>query len=387
MDIRSRVHEVYDEMISWRRDFHRHPELSNNEFRTTEKIVELLKSFGVDSVERPLPTGAVALIKGAKPGKCVAIRADIDALPVKEQTGLDFASENDGVMHACGHDGHTTVGLALARLLASLKSELRGTIKLCFQPAEEGVRGAHAMVESGIVDDVDYMLGAHFGFKMRKTGTVACNVTGFLATSKYDAHFQGVPAHAGAAPEQGKNALLAAACAALNLHAISRHSAGASRINVGRLDAGSGRNVIGDKALVCLETRGATSAINAFMETEAQRILKAAAMMYDVKVDIKKVGGAAGGSNSPELAAFLEKEANSLGIFEEVVGECPFGASEDFSYFMERVQSHGGQAAYMMVGADLAAGHHDSHFDFDERALGYSLKLMGCAVCKLLLSK
>lgn len=249
------------------------------------------------------------------------------------------------------------------------------------------MRGAHAMVESGIVDDVDYMLGAHFGFKMRKTGTVACNVTGFLATSKYDAHFQGVPAHAGAAPEQGKNALLAAACAALNLHAISRHSAGASRINVGRLDAGSGRNVIGDKALVCLETRGATSAINAFMETEAQRILKAAAMMYDVKVDIEKVGGAAGGSNSPELAAFLEKEANSLGIFEEVVGECPFGASEDFSYFMERVQSHGGQAAYMMVGADLAAGHHDSHFDFDERALGYSLKLMGCAVCKLLLSK
>lgn len=136
------------------------------------------------------------------------------------------------------------------------------------------MRGAHAMVESGIVDDVDYMLGAHFGFKMRKTGTVACNVTGFLATSKYDARFQGVPAHAGAAPEQGKNALLAAACATLNLHAISRHSAGASRINVGRLDAGSGRNVIGDKALLCLETRGATSEINAFMETEAQRIIK-----------------------------------------------------------------------------------------------------------------
>ena len=123
------------------------------------------------------------------------------------------------------------------------------------------------------------------------------------------------------------------------------------------------------------------------MEAEAQRIIKAAAMMYDVKVDIEKVGGAAGGSNSPELAAFLEEEAKSLGIFHEVVGACPFGASEDFSYFMERVQSHGGQAAYMMVGADLAAGHHDSHFDFDERALGYSLKLMGCAVCKLLLSK
>ena len=333
-------------------------------------------------------------MKFSEDGPVVAVRFDMDSNDVTETREAShrankegFASCHAGAMHACGHDGHTTVGLALARLLASLKDQLRGTIKLCFQPAEEGVRGAHAMVESGIVDDVDYMLGAHFGFKMRKTGTVACNVTGFLATSKYDARFQGVPAHAGAAPEQGKNALLAAACATLNLHAISRHSAGASRINVGRLDAGSGRNVIGDKALLCLETRGATSEINAFMETEAQRIIKAAAMMYDVKVDIEKVGGAAGGSNSPELAAFLEEEAKSLGIFDEVVGACPFGASEDFSYFMERVQSHGGQAAYMMVGADLAAGHHDSHFDFDERALGSSLKLMGCAVCKLLLSK
>ena len=139
MDIRSRVHEVYDEMISWRRDFHRHPELSNNEFRTTEKIVELLKSFGVDSVERPLPTGAVALIKGAKPGKCVAIRADIDALPVKEQTGLDFASENDGVMHACGHDTHAAMLLGVAKVLCGMRDEICGSVKLIFQPAEENV--------------------------------------------------------------------------------------------------------------------------------------------------------------------------------------------------------------------------------------------------------
>ena len=383
--------DVQDDMVACRRDLHAHPEPGWTEFRTAAKVAKTLAELGytvktgadtiredammgVPSAEKLAKEQQRAIAEGADPGwvkkmdggrtgvlgvmkfsadgPVVAVRFDMDSNDVTETTEAahrankeGFASCHAGAMHACGHDGHTTVGLALARLLASLKSELRGTIKLCFQPAEEGVRGAHAMVESGIVDDVDYMLGAHFGFKMRKTGTVACNVTGFLATSKYDAHFQGVPAHAGAAPEQGKNALLAAACAALNLHAISRHSAGASRINVGRLDAGSGRNVIGDKALVCLETRGATSAINAFMETEAQRILKAAAMMYDVKVDIEKVGGAAGGSNSPELAAFLEKEANSLGIFEEVVGECPFGASEDFSYFMERVQSHGGQAA------------------------------------------
>ncbi len=422
-----------DDMIQCRRDLHQYPEPGWTEFRTAAKVAKTLAALGyevktgadtikqeammgVPSAEKLAQEQQRAIAEGADPawvekmtggrtgvvgimhfsddGPVVAVRCDMDSNDVTETDDPahfpnqeNFASHHPGAMHACGHDGHTTVGLYLAKLLAELKGELKGTIKLCFQPAEEGVRGAHAMVESGIVDDVDYMLGAHFGFKMKETGTVACNVTDFLATTKYDARFIGAPAHAGASPEQGKNALLASCCAALNLHAIARHSAGASRINVGRLDAGSGRNIIGDKALLCMETRGATSEINQYMENESARILKAAAMMYDVKVEIEKVGGAAGGSNSPALAEFLETEAKSLGIFKKVVGKCPFGASEDFSYFMERVQSHDGQAAYMMIGADLAAGHHDSHFNFDERALGYSLKLMGCAVCRLLLTK
>lgn len=435
MALREKIMTLADamqaDMVKCRRDLHHYPEPGWTEFRTAAKAAAFLTELGYEvktgsdviaqdsmmgvpdaetlaaAQERAIKegadpawvqkmtgglTGVMGIMQFSEDGPVVGIRFDMDSNDVQETAEPEhkankegFASCHAGAMHACGHDGHTTVGLALAKLLASLKDQLKGTVKLCFQPAEEGVRGAHAMVESGIVDDVDYMLGAHFGFKMRHTGSVACNVTGFLATSKFDAHFKGVPAHAGAAPEQGKNALLAAACAALNLHAIARHSAGASRINVGRLDAGSGRNVIGDKALLSLETRGATSEINAYMEKEAERIIKAAAFMYDVEADIKKVGGAAGGSNSPELAAFLEEEAKQLNIFKEVVGACPFGASEDFSYFMERVQQHGGQAAYMMIGADLAAGHHDSHFDFDERALGYSLKMMGSAVCGLLM--
>lgn len=418
------------EMIACRRDLHHYPETGWTEYRTAAKAAARLQELGYvvqtgaetitkdcmmgvpqadvlraaekRAVEEGADAAWVAKMEGGRTGvvgtmhfgaggPVVAIRFDMDCNDVTETDSAEhrpnqegFASCHKGAMHACGHDGHTTVGLALAALLTRFKEELNGTVKLCFQPAEEGVRGAHAMVASGVVDDVDYMLGAHFGFKMKRTGSIACNVTDFLATSKYDARFTGVPAHAGAAPEQGKNALLAAACAALNLHAIARHSAGASRVNVGRLDAGSGRNIIGDKALLCLETRGATSGINAYMEREAERVIKAAAMMYDTQVELQKVGGAAGGSNSPKLAAFLEREARALGIFDEVVGECPFGASEDFSYFMERVQSHGGEAAYMMVGANLAAGHHDSHFDFDEKALSYSLKMLGSCACKLL---
>lgn len=437
MDIQEKIFQMADErkaaLIKQRRDLHRHPETGWTEFRTASLAASALSRLGYEvhtgtdtvktSAMMGVPsaaslkqaqqraidegadpswvekmagghTGVVGIMHFAAPGPVVALRFDMDSNDIDETTDESHRPNREGfsschaqAMHACGHDGHTTVGLAVAELLAALRDELKGTIKLVFQPAEEGVRGAKAMTECGIVDDVDYMLGAHFGFKMHETGSIACDVKEFLATSKFDARFTGVPAHAGAAPEAGKNALLAAACAALNLHAIARHSDGASRINVGFLQAGSGRNIIGDKALLELETRGATSEINAYMEKEALRILQAAAAMYDTKISIRQVGGAAGGSNSPALSSYLEQHAKSLGIFKKVTGTCSFSASEDFSYFMERVQQHGGQAAYMMIGANLAAGHHDSHFDFDENALVYALKMLTTAAAGLLLGR
>lgn len=419
-----------DTTVARRRDLHQHPEPAWTEFRTASFVVETLTKLGYDvqlgadvvvedammgvpsaavlakESERAIAqganpelvakmaggkTGVVATLKFANPGPVVGLRFDMDsndaneAKDEKHRPNKDgFASVNKGAMHACGHDGHTSVGLAVAEILMNLKDELAGTVKLIFQPAEEGVRGAKAMVESGIVDDVDFMLGAHFGFKMKKTGQLACNVTGFLATSKYDAEFTGVPAHAGAAPETGRNALLAAAIASVNLHAISRHSDGASRINVGVLNAGSGRNVIPANAILKLETRGASSKINEYMASEAKRIIEAAAAMYDVEVKITEMGGAAGGNNTKELADTITSVAKRIGIFEEIVPHSDFGASEDFSYFMERVQQKGGQAAYMMVGADLAAGHHDSYFDFDEKSLDLATKIIATSAVDLL---
>jgi aminobenzoyl-glutamate utilization protein A len=416
--------------IERRRDLHQHPEVAWTEFRTASFVADLLTEFGyevsvgadtiteagmmgvptsallAEHMKRAIAqganptwvekmaggkTGVVGILKFAKPGPVVGLRFDMDSNDAIEADGEKhrpakdgFCSINKGAMHACGHDGHTSVGLAVAEILMKLNDELAGSVKLIFQPAEEGVRGAKAMVEKGIVDDVDYMLGAHFGFQMKKTGQLACNVTGFLATSKYDAEFTGLPAHAGAAPETGKNALLAAAVAAVNLHAISRHSDGVSRINVGMLNAGSGRNVIPANAVIKLETRGATSKINRYMIAEAAKVIKAAAMMYDVEVKITEMGGAAGGNNTVELADAITKTAERLGVFEEIVPACNFGASEDFSYFMERVQEKGGQAAYMMIGADLAAGHHDSYFDFDEKALDLATKMIATAATDLL---
>ncbi len=136
------------------------------------------------------------------------------------------------MMHACGHDGHTAIGLGLAHTLKQFESGLHGVIKLIFQPAEEGTRGARAMVDAGVVDDVDYFTAVHIGTGV-PAGTVVCGSDNFMATTKFDAHFTGTAAHAGAKPEDGHNALLAAAQATLALHAIAPHSEGASRVNVG----------------------------------------------------------------------------------------------------------------------------------------------------------
>lgn len=404
-----------DEMVARRRDLHRHPETGWTEFRTASMIIKELQALGyevafgaavVDEasmmgvpkqeelaayMERAVQegadknlleqmtggkTGIVAVLKTTKPGKTVAFRFDMDCNDVEEEKSdthrpvkEGFASGHAKAMHACGHDGHVTIGLAVAKLLVAHKNELAGTVKLIFQPAEEGVRGAYAMVNAGVVDDVDYLFGGHIGFKATSDNSLVTMTDGFLATTKLDAEFKGVSAHAGAAPEQGKNALLAAAQAAISLNTISRHSQGSSRINVGVLNAGTGRNVVPDIASLKLETRGATTAINNFMVSEARRMLAACAAMYDVELKITMAGGAPACFADKELGHEVAELARAKCNYDEIAEYVDMGGSEDCGYFMERVQQKGGRALYLMYGTKIAAGHHNSRFDFNEEVL------------------
>lgn len=398
-----------------RRDFHRYPEQGWVEFRTASHVAERLSQLGFavqlgqtvvsdsarmgvpdrqtldealarartqGAIERWLPaleggfTGVVGTLDTHRPGPIQAFRFDLDALPIVEsaenhhrpyQEG--FHSLNQGSMHACGHDGHTTIGLGMAELLCQFSSQLCGKIKLIFQPAEEGVRGAQSMVEAGVVDDVDRLVATHLGLG-HPSGQVICAADGFLATTKLDVHFSGKAAHAGGQPEIGQNALLAAAQAALGLHAIAPHSQGAARINVGQLHAGSGRNIIADSALLRLETRGATADINSYMESRAFEVLKGAAAMQGVSVSIERVGAASACAASPAL---VEKVVSCLagypGITQLVGHDMTPSGSEDATSLMTRVIARGGQATYMIFGADLAAGHHHHCFDFDESVM------------------
>ena len=335
-------------------------------------------------------TGIVATLDTGIEGPTVAYRFDMDALDIHESE-LDshfpkqegFRSKLPHKMHACGHDAHTAIGLGFATVLASNNEGLKGKIKLIFQPAEEQTRGAKSMANAGVVDDVDYFIAIHIGTGVPHQHFVASN-NGFLATSKLDITFKGRASHAGAQPEEGNNALLAAANAALNIHAISRHSNGISRVNVGELHAGSGRNIIADSAFLKAETRGENSDVNHYIKSQLESIIAGAAQMYQVDYQIETVGEALSSQGSKELALILKECAEESAELKETSLESnDVAGSEDATYFMERVKQNGGLATYCIFGTDLSAGHHNEQFDINEDTMITAVDVLFKSVLKL----
>ena len=400
-------------LIDLRRTFHRHAETGWTEFWTTARVAGILKDLGyavsvgrdvikteavmgrpseekmAEYVQRSLEqgadpawiekmdgfTGAMGVLDTGRKGPVVAFRFDMDAVDVSEAEdgrhrprNEGFASINEGAMHSCGHDGHTAIGLGVAEILMANKDKLRGMIKLLFQPAEEGVRGGKAMAEKGLLGDVDYFIGAHIGNGL-PSGTVAPGIGGFLCTTKFDLVYQGKAAHAGAAPQEGKNALLAAASAALAMAGIAPHSDGATRLNVGVFEAGTGRNVIPSRAVMKVETRGATSKLNSYVFDRAMEVAKGAAAMYGVEMSSSKMGEAVDAASDGELVNLVAEKAVHIPGISKIGPLMNLGGSEDVSWMMKAVQKRGGKAVYFGLGSDIAAGHHNEYFDLDEEML------------------
>ena len=427
--IERRAEELQSQMVLWRRDFHKYAEKGWCEMRTASRVGRHLTELGYEVLmgddacccdrmgipskaeleeqyRRAMEQGADAeLLENTRGGmtavvgilRCgegptVALRFDMDALGVVESEEKDhrptaegFASVNDGVMHACGHDGHTAIGLAVAEMLAELKDCLHGTVKLLFQPAEEGVRGAKAMVDKGLLDGVDYLLGAHVTENDGLEGfDVVPGSNGSFATAKYDVVFRGLSAHAGGAPHEGNNAMLAAATAVLNLQAIPRHGEGASRVNVGRLEAGTGRNVICDEARMELEVRGATTAVNEYMAQYALRIIDSAAVMHGCTAEYTMVGAADAMDSDVTLARRLRSAWEEAGLTAAPQDMLALDGSEDFATMMYRVQQQRGEATFFRVLTKCYAGAHNRRFDFDEECLQKAAQLFCTAVYELM---
>ncbi|WP_331235955.1 amidohydrolase [Natronorarus salvus] len=409
-----------DHLTELRRDLHRHPEPGWREFYTTARIVEELERIGVDEVHvgpdaldselrfgvpdesefEPWrtraealgvdpetlsrigagETGCVAVVGSGEP--VVGLRVDIDALPITEAdtdhlpADDAFRSEHEGYMHACGHDAHATIGLGV---IERLKGEFDGTLKVFFQPAEELIGGGKAMAESGHLDDVEYLLSVHVGLD-HPTGEVVAGIDGFLAVSHVEAEFRGQSAHAGARPEEGKNAILAMATAVQNLYGIPRHADGETRVNAGKVGGGTASNIVAEHAFVEAEVRGETTELMTYMREHADRILRAAAEMHDCEVEIRTEGEAPSAVSDEELVEVVADVAREVDGVDTVLDRATLGGSEDATYLMQAVQEGGGYAAYVGIGTDHPGGHHTPTFDVDERSIGIGIDTLSGAV-------
>lgn len=350
--------------------------------RQIEEGLAFAKSQGVkeEILERlDGVTGVVGLLETGRPGPVMAIRFELDCVPVTETSNPNhlpnregFASCRPGYMHACGHDGHQAVLLELGRFIAANKERLTGKIKFIFQPAEEGSRGAYAFVRSGVLDDVDTIICAHFGLD-QPPGVVYTAPSKFLCTEKIDFEFIGRPSHAGMHPQTGRNALMAAANAAINLMALPRHGDGMTRVNVGNLHAGEGRNVVAAHATMQIEVRGANEKIKDYLAHEAVQRCAGMAMAFDVQMKHRVVGEAVDFTPDDSVSQLIMVCAKRARYCRSIQPHLTVTYSDDATVMFRRVQQRGGKTGYFIVGAmptrDGKPVHTTENVDFDERYL------------------
>jgi len=417
------AHDVRDRLREIRRAVHRRPEPGWCEFQTTARIVDELDAIDVDEIavgcealasdsrmavpepEEIAPwleraraagvredilnrtanghTGVVAVVEQGK-GPTVGLRVDLDATAMREATATDhrpkaegFHSVHDGYMHACGHDGHIAIGLGTIEAIK--QSDFSGTLKVFFQPAEEISGGGKAMAEGGYLDDVDYLFALHLGLE-HSTGEIVAGVEKPLAMAHMTATFEGASAHAGRAPNEGKNAMQAVATAIQNAYAIPRHTDGKTRINIGRIEGGTASNVIAEEITIEAEVRGETTGLMEYMRTELERVFYSAAEMHDCDVTPRVISESLRADSDPELREIVTDVANKTDNISHVVEKTSLGVSEDVTYLMDHVQRNGGLASYLLVGTDYPTKHHTPTFDIDESSLDIGVSIVSDSI-------
>ena len=346
-----------EEMIALRRAFHRRPELGNREFETAARIEACLNGWGIPA-RRLLDTAVVGVLEGGLPGPTAALRADMDALPLTEATGADFASENPGVMHACGHDVHMAAALGAARLLAERRSRLPGRVVFLFQPDEEGNGGAKRMIEAGVLEGVGAVFGAHVSPDL-PLGHVGVRYGKFYAASDvFSVAVLGRSAH-GAERERGIDALGAAAALTTRLLALPGEMPGGRAVlSVGKFRAGTVRNALADRA----KLEGIIRTLGPAARAELKRRLREAAASvpaaWDATAEVELLESYPGVVNHEGMTALAARAAGAL-LGPERVHEIaePTMTTEDFGYFLEQRPG-----SFYHIGAGCALPLHNTGF-------------------------
>ena len=372
-----------------RRDFHQHPELGFQEFRTADIVARELGKLKLDQVQTGIAkTGVVAILKGGKPGPVLLLRFDMDALPILEETGAAYASQNEGVMHACGHDAHTAIGLTVAKILAEKRDSLAGTVKFVFQPAEEGQGGAELMVAEGVLENPspDYAFGVHVWNDL-EVGKFGITPGPAMAGAEvFKVVITGKGGH-GAAPHKSVDPVLAASQVVTALQSITSRNVApleSAVVTVGSIHGGTAFNIIPPEVELQGTIRTFTKEVRGLVLKRIEQITTgvAEAMGCSAEIEINPVTPAV--LNNRELAGKALSAARNLFPEAEVKDDIQTMGSEDFAFMMDDIPG-----CYIFVGSanaeeGLDAMHHHPKFDIDEKAMENAVALVAAVALGLL---
>ena len=390
MDLNQRIAQAAErltpQLVELRKKLHQHPELAFEEHETAKAVSQFLDKLGIPHRKGVGKTGIVALLEGSAPGRTIGIRADMDALPIHEETGLSFASKIAGKMHACGHDVHTVIALGVAATLAGMKDQLKGRIKFIFQPAEETLSGAAAMIADGALDEppMDAILGYH-NWPQVKAGTVGYHPEAVMASADaFDLTIKGRTGH-GAHPHNAIDAIAAAAYFVTQVQTvISREVAPLSPavLTIGEFHSGTARNVIAPTAVLKGSVRTQEAGLSATIEAAVRRMLEGmkTGMRVDYELDWKRVAPVLR-QHPSTLQKVLRSATEVLGKENIVVMPQPSMGSEDFAWFAEKVP-----AAHLRIGSKidgLDTAIHKANYDCHELAIPTGVRVVARAALDL----
>ncbi|SFA81567.1 amidohydrolase [Lentibacillus halodurans] len=376
-DIHKRLDELYPEMVDIRRYLHQYPELSFQETKTAQYIADFYEELGIPYQKNVGGNGVIATLKGGKPGKTVALRADFDALPIQDEKNVPYKSKVDGVMHACGHDGHTAALLTLAKTMKSFQADLPGTIVFLHQHAEEyAPGGAKPIVESGALDHVDAVFGTHL-WATTPFGVMQTSKNVFMAgTDRFEINIQGLGGH-GAYPHETKDAIVLGSQVVSQLQQIVSRRIDpleTAVVTIGVFDAGTTFNVIADTARLVGTVRFLNTDIQEKVIEEMEKIIQGVCVANDATYSFNYEKGYPPLVNHAEEAGLVLRAAKYVDEIHTTEEVKPVMGGEDFAYYtLEK------PGAYFFTGAQKAGNeypHHHPKFDIDERALPVAAKTL-----------
>jgi amidohydrolase len=381
-NVRLEIRALQPQLVEWRRQIHQKPELGFQEKITAEFISQKLQNWGIEHQVGIAQTGIVAIIKGEKSthGKVLAIRADMDALPIQELNEVPYCSQRDGIMHACGHDGHTAIALGTAYYLHQHRQDLNGTVKIIFQPAEEGPGGAKPMIAAGVLNnpDVDAIIGLHLWNNL-PLGTVGVRPGALMAAVElFRCTIFGKGGH-GAIPHQTVDSLVVAAQIVSALQTIVSRNINpldSAVVTVGELHAGTAVNVIADTAKMGGTVRYFNPDLAGFFKERIEKIIAGICQSHGANYDLDYIHLYPPVINDADIAALVRSVAQEvieipIGVF----SECQTMGGEDMSFFLQEVPG-----CYFFLGSanaekKLDYPHHHPRFDFDETALPIGVEM------------